>query len=132
MGFFSRKKKVPDFQQIKTYPNREKYFARIKRWTWLDEERIYVMSKTESGQVRMITLDFWPQEIYLDATGDVMIKDFLNVLVKQYQDSDMQVPDELDLMMIENLEILKDEGLIVFSDDPIAVEEEILNPTEIE
>ncbi|UTW61524.1 hypothetical protein KFE98_16120 [bacterium SCSIO 12741] len=63
----------------------------------------------------MTTLEFWSQEMFLDATGKTKIIDYLSILIKQFQDSGMDVPPDLDKFLIETLESMeKDLGIVKF------------------
>lgn len=115
---FKRKVKIPEFNIIKNYVNNEKYFIRIEKWDWLDSEQIFVAVKDDKGNAKMITMDFWDQEMFLDATGEIKIKDYLNKLIEQYLVSKMKIPKDLDEFMIKTLESLKNElNIIKFIDE---------------
>jgi hypothetical protein len=91
MGWFKRKQQKPEFNFIDKYASKDMYFYKIKPWGMLDQETIFIGDKDDSGKIKMITLDYWPQEMFLDATREIEICDYLNVLVKQFQDSKMAV-----------------------------------------
>lgn len=114
---FKRKIEIPEFKNINKYIDREKYFIRTKKWDWLNSEQIFVAVKNKNGNPKMITMEFWDQEMFLDATGEIKIKDYLNKLIEQYLDSKMKIPKDLDEFMIKTLESLKNElELIKFID----------------
>ena len=113
---------------IESYPNRDKYFARTKPWDWLNEKEIYVAGKVD-GKPKMITFEFWPQEIYLDANGKITVRQLIDVAKQQYLDSNMSIPKELDKIIIECLDSLVHELKIVeFSDNKINLRPEIEKP----
>ncbi|MEW7279004.1 hypothetical protein ABW636_10455 [Aquimarina sp. 2201CG1-2-11] len=58
-------------------------------------------------------MDYWYQEIFLDADGQKTIKENLDNMVKQFIDSKMEIPSELDEMLIEILDELENELKIV-------------------
>lgn len=109
------KKKNTDkvrFLIMESSPLKDKYFIRIRPWDWLNKEQIYVASKIE-GKPTMITMDFWAQEIYLDADGQITVSELLEIAAKQYIDAKMAIPDNLDLILISELESLVNELKIV-------------------
>lgn len=90
-------------QFLLTYPNKDKYFVRTKPWGWLNQKEIYVMSKLD-GKPTMITMDFWAQEIFLDADGQTTVAELINMACNQYLKSKIPIPDKLDFVLIQELE----------------------------
>ena len=114
-SFFKKKQEIPDFKEIKTYSQKDMYFVRTKNWTWVNKEQIALLEKSNNQKVKMITLEFWSQEMFLDADGEKTISEYLKVLIKQFQNDKMEVPPDLDLFMIETLTSLhKDLNAITF------------------
>ncbi|WP_282075349.1 hypothetical protein [Maribacter aquivivus] len=128
-NFFKKKISAPEFEFIKSYPHKDKYFSRIKKWDWLNAEQINLFEKDQTGKIKIITMDYWSQEMFLDADGKITIQEYLNVLVKQFQDSKMKIPKDLDEFMIETLWSLKtDLSAIEFTNSPIEINSEFKNP----
>lgn len=128
-NFLKKKKKLSEFEFIKSYSDKEKYFVRIKKWNWLNSEQISLLEKGSDGKIKMITMDYWPQEMFLDADGQKTITEYLSVLIKQFNDSKMDIPSDLDKFMIDTLLSLKtDLNAIEFSDSPIEIETKFKNP----
>lgn len=128
-SFFKNRKDLPEFDFIKTYPEKDKYFVRIKKWNWLNPEQISLLEKDSDGKIRMTTMDYWYQEMFLDADGQKTISEYLDVLIKQFQDSKMQIPSDLDSFMVETLLSLKtDLNAIKFIDVSADIEPEYKNP----
>jgi hypothetical protein len=126
--FFKSKKKRREFDFLNSYKNRDKYFVRTKPWDWLNEKEIY-LPMTIGEKPTMITLDFWSQEIYLDATGQITVAELVDLACKQYTDSNMDIPEELDKALIESLESLVNELHIVdFTDGRKQLPDEIELP----
>src|SRR5688572_9039134 len=90
---------------IKDYPNRHKYFIRTKPWDWLNAKEIYLPTKVD-GKPTMIMLDFWSQEVFLDASGQITVEGLVELTCRQYKESNMDIPEGLDKMLIETLESL--------------------------
>ncbi|WP_053978618.1 hypothetical protein [Mangrovimonas xylaniphaga] len=126
---FSKTNVTPEFDFIKSYKYRDKYFSRTKQWTWLNPEQISLIEKDENGKIKMTTMEYWSQEMFLDADGQVTISDYLNVLIKQFKDSKMKIPKDLDEFMTEKLWSLKtDLHAIEFTDSPNMLQPEFKNP----
>ncbi|MDF4202619.1 hypothetical protein PXD56_06625 [Maribacter sp. SA7] len=128
-NFFKKKILVPEFEFIKSYPHKDKYFSRTKKWDWLNSEQINLFARDDVGKVKMTTMDYWSQEMFLDADGQITIEEYLNVLIKQFQDSRMKIPTDLDEFMTETLWSLKtDLNAIEFTDSPTEVKSEYKIP----
>lgn len=126
---FNKKQTIPEFEFIKSYLHKDKYFSRVKKWNWLNSEHISLIEKNDEGKIKMTTLEYWPQEMFLDANGQLTIADYLNVLIKQFQDSNMEIPNDLDVFMTETLWSLKTElKAIEFTETPIELKAELKNP----
>ena len=128
-SFLKKKKDLPEFDFIKSYSERGKYFVRIKKWNWLDSAQITLLEKDSDGKVKMTTMEYWHQEMFLDADGQKTISEYLSVLIKQFRDSKMEIPSDLDKFMVETLLSLKtDLNAIEFTDSPTEIETEFKNP----
>jgi len=128
-NFFKKKNVVPEFDFIKSYSHKDKYFSRIKKWNWLDSEKISLIEKDDNGKVKMTSMDHWSQEMFLDSDGQTTIEDYLNILIKKFQDSKMEIPSDLDVFMTETLWSLKtDLNAIEFTDTPTELNLEFKNP----
>ncbi|WP_269236822.1 hypothetical protein [Flavobacterium flavigenum] len=109
--------------------DKEKYFVRIKKWNWLNAEQISLFEKDSEGKIKMTTLDYWCQEMFLDADGQKTISEYLSILIKQFRDSKMEIPIDLDKFMVETLLSLKtDLSAIEFMDSPSEIESEYKSP----
>ena len=130
-SFFKKKENLPDFNFIESYSEKEKYFVRIKQWSQLSSEHIALWEKQIDGKIKMTTMEYWHQEMFLDADGQTTISDYLTILVKQFRDSKMEVPSDLDKFMIETLLNLKtDLKAIEFHNSPVEIKPEFKHPTE--
>lgn len=128
-SFFKNRRELPKFDFIKSYPEKDKYFVRIKKWNWVNPEQISLLEKDSDGKIKMTTMDYWYQEMFLDADGQKTISEYLNVLIKQFQDSKMKIPTDLDSFMVETLLSLKtDLNAIEFMDSPTEIKTEFKNP----
>ncbi|MDA9774320.1 hypothetical protein N9B82_05125 [Saprospiraceae bacterium] len=127
LNFFKkRSQKLPPFETLRDSSLRDKYFARTMQWGWFTEETIHVFDV--GGPVpRMVTMDPWPQQIYLDADGQITIKEYVLWMAGKY--SKNQVPKELDetiLGLIEDL--VEDGGLIELRDHKSVLVEDVREP----
>ena len=128
-NFFKKQKEIPNFNFINSYSKKDLYFSRIKKWDWLNHKQIFLADNNSDGKVKMVTLDFWSQEMFLDLNGQKTVTEYLTVLINQFQESKMEIPVDLDEFMIETLESLNNDlNAIEFSNSPIKVAAEFENP----
>ncbi len=128
-NFLKKKNNIPVFDFIESYSEKEQYFVRTKQWTWLNPEQISLLEKDDDGKIKMTTMDYWSQEMFLDADGQKTISEYLNVLIKQFQDSKMKIPSDLDNFMVETLLSLKtDLNAIEFTELPTEIKPEYKDP----
>ncbi len=71
---FRKENNRPSFTYLHHSPIKEQYFIRVAQWDWLDPEHITVL---DPNSPHVITLDPWPQWIFLDATGQCMVKEYV-------------------------------------------------------
>lgn len=127
--FLKKKKDLPEFDFIQSYPEKDKYFVRIKKWNWLNAEQIALWEIAADGKIKMTTMEYWFQEMFLDADGKKTILDYLAVLTEQFSASKMEIPSDLDTFMVETLLSLKNElKAIEFSDTPTDINTDYINP----
>jgi glutaredoxin-related protein len=120
------KKQLPKF--LAAYPKRDKYFVRLKPWDWLSEKEIYIPMKV-NNKPSMVTYDFWSQEIYLDATGQITVTELVEIATNQYKDSEMDIPENLDKILINILEsLVNDVKVIEFRDSKTALDKKVDKP----
>lgn len=111
------------FQALESSELKDKYFYRIERWDWLTRDMIHVI---DSKSPRFITMDYWPQKIYLEAEGQRTLAEFVNYIASKYPKSG--IPNNLDKALLEEFNNLIEEKLIAISDYPVNLESSILNP----
>lgn len=127
-NFFRKQKEIPNFRIIKNYSKKDLYFSRSKKWDWLNDKQIFLADNDSYGKIKMVTLDFWSQEMFLDANGQKTVTEYLTVLINQFQKNKMEIPTDLDAFMIETLESLNiDLNAIQFSDFPLKIAAEFDN-----
>ncbi|MFK7000230.1 hypothetical protein [Flavobacterium oreochromis] len=128
-SFLKKKINLPEFNFIKSYSEKDKYFVRVKKWNWINTNEICLFEKDFNGNIKTITLDYWFQEMFLDADGQKTISEYLYILVKQFRNSKMEIPKDLDKFMIETLVSLKtDLNAIEFCETPTEIKIEYKNP----
>lgn len=126
--FNFKKDKSVEFNTIKAYVNKDKYFVRTKSWDWLNEKQIYV-ANVLNNKPTMITMEPWPQEIFLDADGQITVSEMVELASKMYLDSNMPIPPNLDQIIIDELESLVFElSIIELKDTPTTLPPNLLNP----
>lgn len=103
---------------------KNQYFYRTEKWDWLNETMIHVY---DSRRPRMITMDPWPQEVFLDAKGEVTVKQYIQDFYYRYPEG--KAPDGLKENIMEVLNgLIVEEGIVKLSDIPITLDEAILKP----
>lgn len=112
-----------EFNALDSYKFKDKYFYRICKWDWLTRDMIHVF---DNNRPRFITMDYWPQKIYLEAKGQSTVSELIHLIASKYPNT--QIPRNLDSAIIEELEGLINEKLIELSDFPIQLDNSILNP----
>jgi hypothetical protein len=113
-----------DFKHIENSPLKDKYFYRTAKWDWLTKEMIHIWAP---GKPMMLTMDPWPQTIYLDATGSKTVKEYIVYMAGKY--GKKQVPEKLDEFILDELEKLNARyDIIAFSDSPYELSESIKHP----
>lgn len=124
-NFFKRNVQAKDLQfvELDQYSDRERYFYRVKKWYWLTDKEIVVMDMP-----RFITLDPWPQQVFLDALGQKTIMEYIHFLASKYSG---KIPPELARTVINQIGKLLHEKVIALSPEPIILDLEILNPTKL-
>lgn len=104
-------KEKPEFKSLQAFPHKDKYFHRIAPWDWLTDKEIHVF---DPYNPRVITMDDWPQLIFLDANGKLTVTEYVDYMAECYKS---KIPDELDKTIIYELTALIDMKLIAYSDN---------------
>lgn len=102
---------------------KEKYFVRIKKWEWLDEETITII---DDSSPKMITLEPMMQLVYLEADGQLTVQEFLDWLSEEYESDEL--PENFEEEMIGLLMFMAENELIQFADEQIELDDEIKLP----
>jgi len=102
---------------------RRKYFYRTAEWDWITKDQIHVI---DGHAARLITMDHWPQSVFLAATGERTVQQFISALTRRYPTG--SVPKQLEAVIFEELHTLLQERLVALSDDPIVLERAIMEP----
>lgn len=111
------------FKELESYIYKDKYLCKKCKWDWINHDMIHVYDN-KSG--RLITMDYWPQEIYLGANGQTTVSELVHFIASNYPSK--QIPRNLDAAIIEELQVLLNEELIVLSDSPIQLDDSLLYP----
>lgn len=121
-GFFKSKgPKMPEFTKLKESPLKDKYFYRVASWIVLDTKYICI---TDPNSPRVITMDAWPQLVFLEADGLRTVEEFIHWMAKQYS----RVPDKLDETILFEIEQLVSEGLLKISDKSVELDPDFVGP----
>ena len=116
-------REYPEFESLNQYSDRDKYFWRTKKWYWHTGKEIAVIDMP-----RFITLDPWPQQVFLDATGQKTIGEYIHFLASKYSG---KIPTELDETVIHQIKKLLQESIISLSSEPQQLDPEISNPVKL-
>lgn len=111
------------FNTLESYEFKDKFFYRTCKWDWLTQDMIHVY---DNNTPRYVTMDYWPQKIYLEANGQITVSKFIHSTASKYPGT--QIPRNLDTALIEELDSLIKEKLIKLSDSPVELDSSILNP----
>lgn len=114
-GFFKKKKnELPPFDYVENSSMKDKYFCRTLQWDFLTEEMIHVFDH-RGTKLRMITMDPWPQQVYLDADGQKTVKNYILEMANLY--APQPIPEQLDKEIIGVIEdLIKDGDLVELKD----------------
>lgn len=103
---------------------KNKFFYRTEEWSWLTKEQIQVY---DSRNPRIITMDPWPQKIYLEALGTKTVGDYIKSVERQYPRK--RVPNDLEDIILKVLHtLIYSEKIISLSTEPVTVDVKILKP----
>lgn len=105
-NLFRLNRKIPEFDRLKGYQFQNYYFRRIAPWAWQDKFTIFVI---DPNAPRFITMDPWPQKIFIAANGQLTISDYVYAVAREYRG---KVPELLDGTIINEIETLLKERLI--------------------
>jgi hypothetical protein len=109
-NFFKKTKKSPRFETLAGFAQKEAYFIRTAQWMTLDKARITVI---DPHQPRMLTMDPWPQIVFLEADGQKTVAEFIAYMAGNYSGA---IPEELDKTIIEELLKVVDYKIVQFSE----------------
>ncbi|TVT41354.1 hypothetical protein FNT36_07830 [Hymenobacter setariae] len=110
------KPSLPAFPALAAYAHKDQYFCRIATWHWFDKHHIVVK---DPNAPRLITMDPWPQLVFLDAMGKLTVAGYVAYMAHRYSG---KTPDKLDATIIHELEQLRLSKLLAFADKPIAIQ----------
>ncbi|RZK67693.1 MAG: hypothetical protein EOO85_25225 [Pedobacter sp.] len=116
------KKEKPAFNVLQAFPHKDKYFYRVAAWDWLTDKHIHVY---DPHNPRLITMDDWPQLIFLDANGKLTVTEYVDYMATCYGS---KIPNELDQTIINELTTLLDMKLIKFANTQVKLEAKFETP----
>lgn len=100
MGFFSSRRRIPNFKYLQEYKDRDMYFVRSASWYWLNEQKVAI---ADPLLPRVLTLDPWTQIVFLAADGLETIKEYVYHLAPLYSG---QIPYNLDQTVLHEINTL--------------------------
>jgi hypothetical protein len=106
-NFFKKTKTLPPFETLAGFPQKDHYFIRTAAWRPFDSKKIAVV---DPHQPRMITMDPWPQIVFLAADGQKTVAEFIFDMADKYTGA---IPGHLDKTVIDELMKLVEKYRIV-------------------
>jgi len=110
-SFFKRDKRYPAFEALKKFDNKDSYFIRVAEWDWLNKEAIVV---TDPYGPRLITMDPWPQLVFIAANGQMTVSEYVYYMANKYTS---EIPENVDRTIIDEITKLMGYRIIVFVDE---------------
>lgn len=101
---------------------RSHYFARNAAFRIGTDQRLLVH---DLARPRVITMDDWPELVFMAADGSRTISQYLDELREMYEGAP---PAELEACVMYQLDSLLNEGLIVLHEQPIELPDNLLKP----
>ncbi|SHM74185.1 hypothetical protein [Chitinophaga sp. CF418] len=126
-NFFRKRPKVDAYslEALASYPNKNKYFVRAARFMELDYNQCTITVIDPHGP-RMITMDPWPESIFLNATGQRTVRQYIEDTAESYKGN---IPTKLDSFIIGELEKLAFKYRIIeLTDVPNALKPQFEKP----
>lgn len=96
----------PSFDTLEASSLKDKYFIRCAQWGFYQPGKIHV---ADPNAPAMHTMDDWPQTVFLEATGQRTVKEFVHWMASQYKN---RVPKKLAETILGTIQQLLDAGLI--------------------
>src|SRR5690349_14729376 len=96
-SLFRPLKKIPPFLRLQQYSSRDLYFRRTAAW---DIGSDYELIVIDPKQPRLLTLDPWPEMIFMSADGQRTVAEYIQYAADKY---DGTVPELLDKTIIDEI-----------------------------
>lgn len=109
--FKKKERTLPPFKALEESKIKDQYCVRTTQWDWLDDNAIYVI---DNNAPKMITMDLWPQLVYIEADGQKSISELIYGMASQYSREE-PIPEGLDATIIEVIESLLHNRIIELS-----------------
>jgi len=103
--------KYPPFATLADYSAKNAYFIRVAQWYWLDNNVIAVI---DPHNPRKLSMDPWPQSVFLAADGQKTISEYIYAVADRYTG---EIPVQLDQIIIEEIEKLLSFRIIMLVDE---------------
>ncbi len=98
---FKSDKKYPPFAALNSYAYKGSYFVRCAPWLWVGNYATAFAIKDDKPT--MITMDPWPQSIFLAANGQMTVSEYVYFTASQYSGD---IPELLDAIIVQELDKL--------------------------
>jgi hypothetical protein len=97
---------------------KELFFARCATWHKMDDTQITVHDSFSPRAPRVITMDAWPQLVFLAADGQHTVGQLIAHLSREYESGP---PAELEDQVVAVVQNLVDEGIVRVSASPVSL-----------
>jgi hypothetical protein len=123
-SIFNKKSKfiLPPFEELSTYPDKDKYFYRNVAWYWMDDYQIAVI---DPGKPDPVPLELLNQIVFLDSKGNMTVKQYVEYAAIKDK---FGLHEELDVAILCLIDMLLMDNLIALSDTPKTVDTRYKKP----
>jgi len=121
-NLFKKKSKYPAFRLLNTFYKKGYYFLRNTEWTEVDGESILV---TDPKTFDVITLSNWGRFVFMSATGEMTVEDYIYFIADQYTEA---IPDTLDHTILDELLELEKKRLVILTNKKQDLPKEFESP----
>ena len=121
-----KKDTYPEFTALRASPTKDQYFYRTAYFHWMDDAQQQLCA-SPLGQTKMITMDDWPQMVFLDATGQLTVEQYTLALARRFPRR--QVNSDFDKNILYQIEQLQEIRCVALSNQPVQLTREFSEPT---
>lgn len=121
-----RKASFPEFTALQSSAIKDQYFYRTAHYHWMDDQQEQICA-LPPGEAKIVTMDDWPQVVFLDALGQLTVAEYTLRLARHYPRR--EVTSDFDKNILYQIDQLVEIGCIALSDHPVQLAPEFADPT---